>query len=240
MTHPFNSKHQWVGSPKDYRTGEAAEKALSEINDNNYWNDDTGIIKVDQQRWEQAQAYEKDTWMKHGLKFNQDRDQTHVRGFGDYKILPANLGHSVEIGSGPFTQTYNIVQGRQVDAITLIDPLANEYKNHPNCRYTRLPVWPTVKPIPAEDFSETGFDIAICINVLEHVRDAELVMNNLVNGIKPGGWLVFHDRVYDGLDITKIYDVGHPIRVTQKFLNPFIRQFTPKHVSYDYFIGVKD
>ena len=82
-------------------------------------------------------------------------------------------------------------------------------------------------PIPAEEFTGHGFDTAVCINVLEHVRDAKLVMENLVKCLKKGGVLIFHDRVYDGLDITKIYDIGHPIRITSKFLEPFLKQFTP-------------
>ena len=240
MTHPFNNKFQWVGSRKDYRTGEAAKQALEHTNDNKYWDPENGISKVNQERWEQAQDYERDVWMKYGLNVNQDRDQIHTKGFDQYQCLPPHFGHSVEIGCGTFTQTFNILQGRTVDAITLVDPLASEYQNHPNCRYNKLPVAPTIKSIPAEDFTGTGFDLAICINVMEHVRDAEQVMHNLVNAVKSGGHIVFHERVYDGLDITKIYDIGHPIRITQKFLNPFLRQFTPKHVSNDYFIGVKD
>ena len=63
MTHPFNKMNQWVGSPIDYRTGKKAEEALAATNDNRYWNDETGSILVDKERWQQAQRYESDTWM---------------------------------------------------------------------------------------------------------------------------------------------------------------------------------
>jgi SAM-dependent methyltransferase len=253
MTHPFNEMNQWVGSPVDYRTGDSAKQALAETNDNRYWNDETGSILVDEERWKQAQVYEKDTWMKHGLGSADDRDAQHTANFGNYEVVPNNLHHCVELGCGPFTQTYNILQGRNAESITLVDPLLNEYLNHPHCRYDKL-IIPSVtgqapgslqKPhliaSPAEDFEMKGlYDTAIMINVLEHVRDAKKVMENLVSCLQTGGVLIFHDRTYDGLDITKIYDVGHPIRITSKFLEPFLKQFTPLYVNRDYFIGVKN
>jgi len=245
MTHPFNDMNQWVGSPVDYRTGDKAKQALTEINDNRYWNDETGSILVDDARWRQAQQYEHDTWMKHGLGTSTDRDNQHTANFGNYDVVPKHLHHLVEIGCGPFTQTYNILQGRLADSITLVDPLLNEYLRHPHCRYRKLqtpgsPKPPILKPIPAEDFDGKGFDTAVCINVLEHVRDATKVMENLVGCLRKGGTLIFHDRTYDGLDITKIYDIGHPIRITTKFLEPFLKQFTPLRVHGDYFIGQKE
>lgn len=245
MTHPFNEMNQWVGSPVDYRTGDRAKQALAETNDNRYWNDETGSILVDEERWKQAQVYEKDTWMKHGLGSADDRDAQHTANFGNYEVVPKHLHHCVELGCGPFTQTYNILQGRKADTITLVDPLLNEYRRHPHCRYSKLqtpgsPQAPRLIATPAEEFEMKGFDTAIMINVLEHVRDAKKVMENLVGCLRVGGTLIFHDRTYDGLDITKIYDVGHPIRITSKFLEPFLKQFTPLRKHGDYFIGVKD
>jgi|19_taG_2_1085344.scaffolds.fasta_scaffold00369_19 SAM-dependent methyltransferase len=245
MTHPFNKMNQWVGSPIDYRTGKKAEEALAATNDNRYWNDETGSILVDKERWQQAQRYESDTWMKHGHNSNNDRDLQHTANFGNYEVIPHNLRRLVEIGCGPFTQTYNVLQGRKAEAIVLVDPLLEQYRKHPHCRYDKLqitgsPFIPEFHSIPAEDFTGRGFDTAICINVLEHVRDATKVMENLVSSLRKGGILIFHDRTYDDLDITKIYDVGHPIRITSKFLEPFLKQFTPLRKHSDYFIGIKN
>jgi len=240
MTHPFNSKKQWVGSPVDYRIGDAADKALSEVNDNKYWREGLGSIEVDKERWDQAQKYELDTWMKHGTASQDDRDHVHIEGFNSYVDIPIELGKLVEIGCGPFTQSHNIVQGRTVDSVTLVDPLILKYSKHQNCRYWSFDKKPIMVNSAAEDFTETGFDTAICINVLEHVRDANLVMNNLVKCLNPGGLLIFHDRVYDGLDITRIYDIGHPIRITSAFLNPFLDMFKKVYQNDDYFIGIKN
>lgn len=45
----------WIGSPIDVRYADAALSALDKENDVRYWDEYTGITKIDRQRWEKAQ-----------------------------------------------------------------------------------------------------------------------------------------------------------------------------------------
>ena len=67
-------------------------------------------------------------------------------------------------------------------------------------------------------FPPHSFDVVVMINVLEHVRDADLCMRTAVDLVKPGGYFLFGNRLIavDKLD----YDPWHPIRVRQSDLDP--------------------
>ena len=133
--------------------------------------------------------------------------------------------------------------GKIPSDIVLCDPLASTYLKHPNCTYkdgslNSIKISKIVN-IPGEEFTDTDFDTAVCINVLEHVRDACLVLDNLYNCLKIGGLLVFSDRAWDGLDTSKVYDAGHPIRLKRKVLDAFCDRFQTIYRNDDYFIGRK-
>jgi SAM-dependent methyltransferase len=228
----------WIGSPIDVRHGKKALEALAESSDKKYWQEDTGITQVDEQRWQQAQRYEFDTWMRHGLANSSDRHDEHLQIFDNYRVLPPNLGDLLEIGCGPFTQTRTIVQGRSVQSITLLDPLLEHYKKHPHCSYGGLSPAPTLLAKPAEDLDAVArFDTVICINVLEHVQNANLVLSNIKRAMRPGAMLIMGERTYDELDVNVVYDIGHPIRIKSAVLNEFKKDLTVLFVNGDYFIA---
>lgn len=240
------NKPLWIGSTVDVRQGQDAEKALSETSDAKYWSDTTGITRVDRERWERAQKYERECWMQHSLAARSDRNDEHYAGFNGYTCLKKDLGEVVEIGCGPFTQLSTILTkaDRTASHITLVDPLIREYQEHPHCTYrdgklAGVTVG-TREAIPAEEFAaKESYDTAICINVLEHVQDATSVLNNLYDCLKYGGAVIFHDRAWDHIDINKIYDAGHPIRLKKVVLESFISRFNVIHKNNDYFIGEK-
>ena len=41
----------WIGSPSDIRQGVEADEVLADQSDAKFWNDETGITKVDTARW---------------------------------------------------------------------------------------------------------------------------------------------------------------------------------------------
>jgi hypothetical protein len=49
-----------------------------------------------------------------------DRGTEHQRNFNYYADLPENLGHFIEIGSGPYTQTQFIYKNKKFDSITFL------------------------------------------------------------------------------------------------------------------------
>ena len=94
-----------------------------------------GIVKVDQERWKEAQRYERRTWME-GIAAMSDRNEEHEFCFGGYRALAGkHFGSAIELGCGPFTNMRKILSHCSVESIHLLDPLANDYLNHPFCRY---------------------------------------------------------------------------------------------------------
>ena len=94
-----------------------------------------GIIKVDQERWKEAQRYERRTWME-GVAAMSDRNEEHESCFGAYRALAGkHFGSAIELGCGPFTNMRKILSHCSVENIHLLDPLATDYLDHPFCRY---------------------------------------------------------------------------------------------------------
>jgi SAM-dependent methyltransferase len=96
----------------------------------------SGVARVDQGRWEEAQRYERRTWMQHGRRTVSDRNEHHRDRFGGYETLRARrFERGIELGCGPFTNLRFILERCSIGEITLLDPLIGEYLSHPFCRY---------------------------------------------------------------------------------------------------------
>jgi SAM-dependent methyltransferase len=86
-----------------------------------------------------------------------------------------------------------------------------------------------------EDFSpDETFDLAVMVNVLEHCFDIPLVFERVRQCLKPGGVFVFADCMFSKSRIRAVvensYDVGHPIRMTEEFIDSCIdKHFSPLH-----------
>lgn len=119
-------------------TDEAAQEALQSENDKAFFVEKKGIIRVPVQRWELAQIAEGKHWMEKGLDISDDRNTEHYLGFDRYSVLRGRLfATGIELGCGPFTNLRIIADICQVSECTLLDPLIEDYLNHPNCAYTR-------------------------------------------------------------------------------------------------------
>lgn len=221
----------WVGSAGVLDTGEKAAQKLQETNDGCYWSPDYGIESVNKDRWEQAQRYEKDTWMRLLPHAKDDRNGEHAARFDHYKTAPENLGVAIEIGCGPFTQIKTLINKRKATAehVYLLDPLIDSYIKHPHCTYsdgTLCGIATTRIASSIEDYAEPQkFDTIVCINVFEHIYNAPLAFFNLRVMLKPGGTLVFHERSWDNFTPTHLYDIGHPIRIRKDLIDGFLEYF---------------
>jgi 2-polyprenyl-3-methyl-5-hydroxy-6-metoxy-1,4-benzoquinol methylase len=217
----------WVGSPTDVRFDAAALAALSETNDSRFARGNE-VLMVDASRWRAAQEFERRTWMEIAPHAQSDRNEEHAIHFDSYRSLPRHLGRTVEIGCGPFTQIRTIIDlGHEYTSVDLVDPLLSEYEKHPNCGYASL--HGERFSIPAEQFAPTAlYDVVVCINVLEHVYNAELALGRMAAALKPHGHLVFHERSWD-VDPKLLYDVGHPVRISEKTLFQFFANFQMVH-----------
>lgn len=82
-------------------------------------------------------------------------------------------------------------------------------------------------PVTIEDFLTTAkFDLVIMINVLEHCRDANAVLGQILRLLLPGGTFIFADVAWDSDDVQRTvpisYDAGHPLRISSSFINEFL------------------
>jgi len=196
-------------------------------------------------RWLAAQSFEDSVWS--GAGHADDRNQQHSSMFGNYLSLKSYInkfGNYGEIGCGPFTQTTTIFSSlnikKEVNSITLVDPLLRSYlKNVAHCTYktgqflgfsgSKL----NLVSAGGEQitYMKNAFDTVTMMNVLEHVMDAYLVLQNYFNSVKKGGIIIFSERWYDfKFDILKqnkqaFWDLGHPVNVKKYLIEIMLNQF---------------
>ena len=71
-----------------------------------------------------------------GVAAMSDRNEEHESCFGGYhSLVGKHFKSAIELGCGPFTNMRRILQRCKIDEIHLLDPLANDYLEHPFCRY---------------------------------------------------------------------------------------------------------
>jgi len=82
-------------------------------------------------------------------------------------------------------------------------------------------------------YLKSAFDTVAMLNVLEHVMDAYLVLQNFFNSCKKGGIIIFSERWYDDKfnklkqKKSPFWDLGHPVNVKKQLLEIMLTQFTP-------------
>jgi len=112
--------------------------------------------------------------------------------------LPADATAPIrilDVGAGPLTVLGTRVPGRVVE-ITPIDPLADEYARILAHYGVHAPV-PTRKSEGesiARQFNAGTFDFAYARNALDHSRDPRSVICQMVQVVKPGGYVVLRHR----------------------------------------------
>lgn len=95
----------------------------------------------------------------------------------------------------------------------------------------RVPV-AQLLPMPIEEMPGGRYDLVVMINVLEHCFDATAIFDKILSILPPGGVLVFHDKLFDPLevaeDVRTRFDAGHPLRVGRPVIEAFLNDhFTP-------------
>jgi SAM-dependent methyltransferase len=248
--------------------GAEACSRLADRSDARFVEGARGVVRVDPERWAEAQRYEKRTWMERGAGAFDDHNRAYLGPFRNYEALRGRVfGRAIELGCGPFTNMRLVLESARVEEVHLLDPLARDYLSHPHCRYRRrrlgglggigllragrgaggirllLEEFRTAirvgglrgRPVhleatSIEDFrTHLRFDLVVMINVLEHCRDAVAVLARIDEILAPGGILVFHDRIWDPLEVERtigsLYDAGHPLRVGRSVVTPFLDRY---------------
>lgn len=116
--------------------GEEAWRRLSDKNDSRFLEGDRGVVQVDRARWEEAQRYERLTWMEHLRHAADDHNRDYLGPFQNYAALRGRtFDRAIELGCGPFTNMRLVLEHAEVRDVHLLDPLAIDYLQHPLCRY---------------------------------------------------------------------------------------------------------
>lgn len=212
----------------------------------------TNVLKVDKNRWELAQQWERHCWNE--VQKARDRygknllwrlmgpvRKSKYRGddwnywwkerFQNYDFLPRSVENGIELGCGPYTNLRLIVDLCSINHLFLSDPLISEY-----VRYKSTFVGEMHKqsfcilddhPIEESPFAANYFDLVVMINVLDHVQDAELCMRNAIRMVKPNGILLFGQDLTDETDMSQEgvrTDVGHPVRMDHEWIDGVLKR----------------
>lgn len=202
-----------------------------------------GVAAVPISLWRAAQDAETQLWKSLGAPAlsPNDRAAEHWRGFGNFAcIRNASLGRAIEVGAGPWTQIKGILHVRQelsVSELTVFEPGADSYmRDVPSCSYRtgRLErfdsrgahAFPVVVQSHGGELLVGGghYDSLVSINVLEHVQDAFRYLTALVDALRPGGLLIFHERYYTDTEVLR-GDLWHPVRIKRVVLDAFLSRF---------------
>jgi len=201
--------------------------------------------KVSAERWNRAQEWEKNFWVecdrkaaRYGKffiwkllrpfgfagKYVGDRQNRFwTDAFDGYSFLPPEIGTAIEAGCGPHTNMRRISEVCRPRHLFLSDPLIRTYVGFKNCYVSDAYKngFCTIDDFPLENtpYKDAFFDMAVMINVLDHVMDATLCMENIQRIVKPGGWLLVAQDLTDENDVrnrenegrAEVGDTGHPI-----------------------------
>ncbi|HLA82779.1 MAG TPA: class I SAM-dependent methyltransferase [Thermoleophilia bacterium] len=146
--------------------------------------------------------------------------------FDGYELVPAVIDNCVELGCGPYTNVRIIRQNRAISHLFCSDPLARYYIGFQRAWladvYRRGEVLIDDHAIEECPFATDFFDLTLMINVVDHVRDARLCLEQVIRITRPGGMLIIGQDLTSAEDMRNDIvrnDPGHPIRVTHQQLD---------------------
>jgi SAM-dependent methyltransferase len=130
------SKTIFIDENVEIYEGEQARQRLKAKAATESIDDERGVTRVDEQRWQEAQRYERRTWLERARWSFTDRNEHHRERFAGYDPLRGMVfKHGIELGCGPFTNMRLLLEHCTVERVTLLDPLITDYLTHTFCRY---------------------------------------------------------------------------------------------------------
>ena len=210
--------------------------------------------KVAREKWEEAQRWEQDYWLrqqknlaKYGKNFiwrlmglvglvekhrGDDDNQWWSKQFDGYKFLPAACENMIEVGCGPYTNTRLVRQACKPQQLFLSDPLMRTYIHFKRTMvremYETFGCYLDDHPLENLPFRDAYFDVAIMINVLDHVQDANACMATLLRILKPGGYMIMGQDLTNDEDFRTHPDgmrTGHPITLDAEWFDAQLKSY---------------
>lgn len=202
------------------------------------------VRRVEKERWEQAREFEL-KFARDTIATGDDWNNWWLEQFDQYLFLQNKTFENVlEVGCGPHTNIRYILPLIQFKNLYLEDPLIQFYTTHYLGQKTTF--WETVKNLVKNKPSYVNFllkifansdvnvdlssamlenlpyrdgmmDLLVCINVLDHVKDYDLCMQEIDRVLKKGGILIIGQDLSNQEDLNNCpesyQDIGHPIKV---------------------------
>ena len=212
---------------------------------------------VDLEQWRAAQVWEHDFWIrqqKNLAKFGKnhiwrvlaalgmveayrgdDHNQWWASCFDNYRFLPSEVDNAIEVGCGPYTNMRLVRKACAPAHLVLSDPLIRTYARFKmtfvNEMYREASCYLDDHPLEDTPFKSDYFDLAVMLNVLDHVQDANACMRSLTRIVKPGGIVIIGQDLTDEEDLLTHPEgmrTGHPITLDNEWFCPQLeRDFSP-------------
>jgi ubiquinone/menaquinone biosynthesis C-methylase UbiE len=216
------------------------------------WSKEVLIDRVDNERWQNAQAWERDHWLRdqkalarYGKNLvwrllslfgvvekyrGDDRNRWWRDAFDNYSFLPQTVDNALEVGCGPYTNMRLIRTQCNPRHLYLSDPLIRTYvqlnMTFVNEMYRDAACCLDDHPLEELPFADDYFDLVVMINVLDHVRDADQCMKSLTRVLKHGGFAIIGQDLSDLDDLKRQPEglrVGHPIALDERWFEPYLK-----------------
>ena len=198
------------------------------------------ISKVENYRWNDAQKFELEFAQK-SVNSGDDYNFWWYSAFDKYLSIQNHLLPNVlEVGCGPHTNIRLILPLINYKKIWLEDPLINSYKKLRKKKRNFLSfifnsktavleliekkdAIPLTEPLEELSLDSGSMDLCVCINVLDHVRDAEICFQQIHRVLKPKGVLIIGQDMSNSEDFERCpeswTDIGHPIKLDKHYLD---------------------
>jgi Methyltransferase domain len=204
---------------------------------------DESFLKAGKERWNRAQRFELDTWESQnalngrGLssiigyakrRLGRDRGDDWnlwwLKQFEGYSSIPNEIDNAIEFGCGPYTNIRYVMQGRRIKHAFCSDPLIRHYVGYRGRWLSEAwrgkEVLIDDHPLEECPFASDYFNLVIMINVLDHVKDCLLCIDDAIRVTREEGFLVIGQDLSDSSDALRTgEDVGHPIKVDRQTLD---------------------
>ncbi|HXG48980.1 MAG TPA: class I SAM-dependent methyltransferase [Methylomirabilota bacterium] len=208
--------------------------------------------KVSPERWQQAQDWERNHWVgaqrargRFGKNWvwrllstvgvvpkyrGDDWNLWWKQRFDDYRFLPPTVENAIEVGCGPYTNIRLMLERCRPRHLVLSDPLIRTYVKFKLTfvaeMYREAACMLDDHPLEELPFADSYFDLAVMINVLDHVQDAHRCMTSLLRVIKPGGFLVLGQDLTSAEDAARLQgapgEIGHPVWLNDEWFKPYL------------------
>lgn len=159
-----------------------------------------------------------------------DYNQWWKKQFQNYDFVPELVENALEVGCGPYTNVRLILERSRFRHLVLSDPLIRTYVDFKltfvSEMYRRAACTLDDHPLEELPYRAGYFDLVVMINVLDHVRDARLCMDNLIAVTKPGGLVIIGQDLTNDDDLVALKNdpgaVGHPIKIDAEWFAPWL------------------